>query len=758
MKKIYTLLALAALVSVSCAREELVQPSEQQGTYLTLEGTFEPATRISIGDKDGSSWPVLWSSGDAIGILSQDGSIDNVAARVTESSVGQNVGTFKTSDPVNYPEGAAQILLYYPYNEYAQYEGQVLTTTVPSEQIHGAVNTNEHLTQNTVAYATADIPDDPETAVQFSLNHITAYVRVRISSTEFTGYTLKSVTLADKSSAASPLSGELSLNLKLGRWDASPSNSKSYVRTNLTGATIGTGVSEVWLAALPADFSSKDLSVAVEMVDPSGTRTVTVPVKVRGNLKANAVNTVEVLNLATSDNAYSWYEPVETRDLVNGWAYGESNCFVINAGTTETAQEQTIQVKARGHFGKVQEPKYAVLVYGNHTNATASNGRFWINGDQTPSTYSAAGEGIELKAITPGVYHDLDGDYSFRAKSATTTFTSGELNYKNLALGLVSIYAADQKTILWSVALYGRAASEFQTVTMACGKEIMAHNLGGQTANWDDWKNGGAYYQWGRPIPYSWSGSIHNPTDRHCWAIKENDVIAGKYGDMLEFSIQNPLTKLGVASNFPLAKDDWHVGTGMGVLSDRNQGFWGNPDPSDPNGGHKTIYDPCPKGWRVISPDVIAEWEANVSSMELVEKDETVNSSGKTTYYMDFLKYTVGGADCYIPLSGCGFHAQDKGNFQYMARPYGKSKTANAEGKWPNTGGYQNTKLAAFCWSNAPVSAASHEATSFGYWAPERIVTGDEAANVRPTDDFLAYKGGRANAFPVRCMKDTENR
>ena len=36
-----------------------------------------------------------------------------------------------------------------------------------------------------------------------------------------------------------------------------------------------------------------------------------------------------------SDNSCEWYEPVETRLLAGGWAYGESNCLLTNISTEE---------------------------------------------------------------------------------------------------------------------------------------------------------------------------------------------------------------------------------------------------------------------------------------------------------------------------------------------------------------------------------------------------------------------------------------
>ncbi|MBO5194605.1 MAG: hypothetical protein J6B62_06885, partial [Bacteroidales bacterium] len=73
-KSLYTIGIAAALFAVSCSIEEnkLEQPSASQGTKLTLTGYTYPQTKVSIGEKDGDKYPLLWGDGDAIAIYSKD--------------------------------------------------------------------------------------------------------------------------------------------------------------------------------------------------------------------------------------------------------------------------------------------------------------------------------------------------------------------------------------------------------------------------------------------------------------------------------------------------------------------------------------------------------------------------------------------------------------------------------------------------------------------------------------------------------------
>ncbi len=736
MKKIYSILALVALISVSCAREELVQPSAKEGEYMTLEGTIQPDTRIAVGELSGNKYPVLWTADDAIGVFSSEANIDNVAARIHNSSVGQNVGKFTTSDPVDYPAASTELLIYYPYNDYASVDGPKLSSAIPSEQVHGAANSSEHIGQYTVAYGTASVSAEAPT-VTFALNHAAAYVRVVLTTSEFNGYKLKGVVLRDLSNSK-PLSGSVSVNLETGALTVAEPNAY-YVRTEFAEPhVLGSSAAEIWLTAIPADFSSTPLYVAVEMESPDGA-TVTVPVKVNGNLKADAVNTIEVSSLSLSSNVLSWYEPTETRKLVGGWAYGESNCFIIQAGVIGSGVNQKVAVKARGHFGKVNEPKYVALVVGNNCNEKQSNSKFYINDDNTIAQYSSS--------LIITAYKQLGTDCDFNVKTETNTFSDGKtLNYKGLAVGKVVVCDKD-KNILWTTSLWGRTAADVPSVTMKCGAEVMYCNLGALNSNTDDWKNGGAFYQWGRPVPFSWSGKMDIPSGVHAVTMSEADAVTGVYADMITMAMTHPQEKYSPQGNFANARGDWHIGTGTGELSDRRQDLWGNPD-CEPNGGHKTIYDPCPKGWRVITPAVVEELNDAVATMgkeaATMELHKTNNSD--KVEKMFYLKYNVSSDNSlYFPLSGCIFLAKWSGNLQFMVRPYSADDG--------------NIQRMSFCWANAPAGPTSHDAYAFGFTNPDKRITGDEQEkNVRPTADFMDNMGGRANGFPVRCMKDTENR
>ena len=112
--------------------------------------------------------------------------------------------------------------------------------------------------------------------------------------------------------------------------------------------------------------------------------------------------------------------------------------------------------------------------------------------------------------------------------------------------------------------------------------------------------------------------------------------------------------------------------------------------------GVKSIYDPCPAGYMVASPAVLND----------IKTGATVSTSGN-------YKWLKNGS-VYVPFAG---------------------------GKWTNGGNMDNnTNAHAVLWSNSSYPEAGR---SYG------IMYSTQWGNL---------KQYRAMAWPVRCMKDTENR
>lgn len=681
------ILAISAMAfaMASCSQDSLFPDNGNgqsgKGTHLTLVGNASQQSRISIGEKTGDTYPVLWSEGDALGIFSKTAGADimNVQSTVTKESVGKNTGTFASDDVKLAATGATDLLIYYPYSVYADIldDGNKITSSISDDQKQSKPGDSEHIGKYSFAYAKSTV-DSPDGLAKFSLKHAMAYVKFVINSQEFSTYKLTSVALCDKD-GKTPLSGSFTVDLDSGELTYG-SDTKEYAMVTLENPELLSSTQEVYLTAFPADLSGKDVYVAVTMENDA--QTVTIPVKVEGKqLSANAVNIITISDLKLSDNSCEWYEPVETRLLVGGWAYGEANCLVISL-SSKNDLHKTMEVKARGNFVKVQEPKYTNVVVSSDLN---------VNYEMV-----AVNDSYSKSAMTP-----INSDYTIKV-------TSHFVKSYNGGCGQIAIYGEDKKTMLWTFIIW--MTPKPTEHTYASGYVVLDRNLGSYYAgDKDDWKNGGVYFQWGRTTFMTWTnnGVTREPTA----------------ATSIDYSIENP-RKMLYSNSVTNSNGDWYLGAWTGARSDRKDDLWGNPNESgsylNTSDGHKSIYDPCPKGYRVVSPAVLNE----------VEKNAELETRSKTAV----LKYCYDGTNyAYWPLAGSWW-----GTNGY------KSGTSTG-GNQDNTG--LKTTGAACYWSNSPSS---------GYG--DSNDQGATCLYYKVKDKSYTHSVGRAYAHSIRCMKDTENR
>lgn len=142
------------LMMTSCTQDELISSDNGKepataGSCLTLVGLSSPQTRVSIGDKTGDVYPVIWSEGDALGVFSRTAGTDinNVQSLLSDESIGQNSGVFTSDDVKMAEEGATELLIYYPYRastELAE-NGNKITSTLSVEQEQSRPGDSHHI-------------------------------------------------------------------------------------------------------------------------------------------------------------------------------------------------------------------------------------------------------------------------------------------------------------------------------------------------------------------------------------------------------------------------------------------------------------------------------------------------------------------------------------------------------------------------------------------------------------------------------------
>lgn len=674
MKKTIYGIGIALIALSSCSVKEEVVESHNSAVKVTFQGTAFPQTRTSIGEKNGNSYPVLWSIGDKIGVASTSSELfANASARLIDEDSGKNSGVFILDNETEIPV-ETEAVIYYPFSEATTFEGDVLKSWVPMEQRQSAANACDGTGRYSLAYDVRNIPatvvsdeSSYQPPVTFSLKHATAYVKLVISSSEYASYKLAGASLW---SEGAEIVGKMDVNVRTGNLKVT--NPCDYVTVTVDEPSALRSEQTLWLVTLPVDLTGKDVYVSVSMTD--GKKNVTIPVKVNGGkILANTVNTITIKNVSKSDNKFAWYEPEETRMLAEGWAYGPQNTFMATEGNNEF----TIDVKARGFFNGCEEPKYAKIIYAHNLNG--SNYPIVINGKRnnpkSPDDYA------EFVEINP--------DYTLTIRANKDGYTG--------YVGKVGICNA-KKEYIWSFNIWyvPQGVQEHQYKNGV----VMDRNLGnGYAPDYDNWHGVGIYCQWGRPFGFSWGSQTYKKASTNVTNLK----VSAKNPDVF-FYTDGADNHLG----------DWYLGSQTGSRSDRKDDFWGNPNNGDSEGsvenGEKTIFDPCPAGWMVVSPAIIKE---------VIDGREQDFKNGSK---MKWLVYKYDGEhEAYWPFSGV---------------------------KWGNTAGNPTNQMndIVSCWSNSPsggYNSTDHKAYQLWF---------------RFKSSQWASTGTRASGQSVRCMKDTENR
>lgn len=652
MKKIFYLMSLLALAFVSCDKEpefKLEQTPDGQYVY-----------KFTVNNPNAA-----WKAGDQLAVF-QDGAILGLA-ELSASSAGQTAGAFSLTVEPLLADGT-KLFFQYPYVE----EAEPNTGAVAVKQTSSVGGTG--VAAN--GLSTADVTFAQQNLV-VTLVPAHAYVKLNVSSSAFADYTLEGATLW---AAESQLAG----NVAIAEGELTVTKAADYVKTTVAEpAAMGAGANALVLAALPADLTGKTVWAIVHM--SKGIETVTLPVQITEPvvLQAGAVQEIALADLTTA-SAPAWYQPIETRYVAaygDGWSYGPENTVLF----TESGQEKTVELKARGNFMKVKKPA-SVKINNVSDQAGMKADAIFVN--------DVDGNGKTTEA--------LDANCSVKVKMNAIS----DVGY----CGSMLVLDEAGKTI-WGINLW-LSHDGVNTAAYNDGA-VMDRNIGSSKVSSVNkhYTCNGVYFQWGRPFGFPWStsnkGTGHAPTTSLT---------------TLQTSAENPFTMYrydngGNGDGFPW---DWVWGDGSnknreGDLDD----LWGNPNENAPirtNTGKKSIFDPCPKGYRVVSADIIEELNENIQG-ELA--GTTFTSTGQAVVYTDNTTHH------YIVYKGIswGFHG-------LFAPNTGMQKIGDAK-----------TGAIAF-WSNANHDANGHQL----YFR----INGEKLERVQ--------KRVKNAATPIRCMVDTENR
>lgn len=289
-------------------------------------------------------------------------------------------------------------------------------------------------------------------------------------------------------------------------------------------------------------------------------------------------------------------------------------------------------------------------------------------------------------SVTPSV-GDLIKSVSYA--NGTITFQTADAFKEGNAV----IAAVDASgTILWSWHIWLTDEPQGQVYYNNAGT-MMDRNLGATSATPGDVGALGLLYQWGRKDPFLGSSSISSNAMAKSTITWPSPVSTNSSRGKVSYVTANPTTFVS-ASSSPY---DWHY-------SSRDNTLWTTSDKT------KSIYDPCPAGWRVPDGGSNGVWSKAKGSSSYFS-----NTYSSTNEGMNFSGKFGSASTIWYPASG---------------------RRESLDGSLRYVGGSVS------CWSASPVGGSSNGAYILNFYDDGCVETSNY--------------GGRSYGFSVRCVRESK--
>lgn len=756
-KSLIYILALSAIVG--CQKSEVSEQIPAEGeSSAVIVGSF-PETKTSFVD-EGNVMKTEWVKDDALGFYwYKGGSIDGVGAgpadkALNDKLVAESSGsstTFKSHWYYMYQANIDYLTyLYYPYNVNAGKNPLSVPLTVPSLQNQAGPDDIAHLAATDFLYATtmASRPNgEAEQTVMVTFNHALSVLNIALTSaqsnysvsdirvrfedeSEIFSVTEGSVNLSDGSLTLTSGTPEISLHFnEAAKLSATPVNAYMTITPGHAGKTF----------SVYATVNGIETKLGSKKVPASG---LPAGVKAALSFEVNEIK-AEYSDLSTA---------------------GIANCYLISAPGNYKFKAT---VKGNGVIPEMlssavpsaeMTPKSALVLWYN----TKYDGKKPWNDASPVYVNSVSLDNGYICFSTPKEF--VPGNVVIAA------FAEEGVTYDNITV--------DEKrnitsaTLLWSWNIWAAEGYDFEADAITVGGyKMMNRNLGAildvssTSGDYEPVNVVGNFYQWGRkdPFPtfdnYKFTYPCVNeyklltiPTYTPVKALQLNPQSDSKdlneqifgYETNADGSVNvNKSENLIAKSAFAKSTDGLDVyldyvtrnpymfvrGTGpKGIVeysnynwyykSDSDQTFkalWGDPDSGAGRKIEKSLYDPCPAGWRVMTKEVVDAFVTAFNAEGAASVDQSLHG-------MNF-------NNSYFPFSGDG-------------REYNDFRVVNsAIGNVPAPAVFWNAS-ACDCWS--------------GYWYPSRLQL-NAPAKATITSILKAEKKidkCGAQGYPVRCVKE----
>lgn len=701
-RKLFLILTIAAMVG--CQKNEIVEaPIEESG--VSIIGTL-PQTKTSFTD-EGDVLKTEWVKDDALGFYwYKGGSIEGVGSSEVDKALNDKLvaelsGSSTTFKPHWYYMYQANIdyltYLYYPYNVNAGKNPLSVSFTVPSLQNQAGPDDIAHLAATDFLYATtmAKRPNvEAEQTVLVTFSHALSVLNIALTSAQ-SNYSVSdirvrfedeneifsvsegSVNLSDGSLTLTSGTPEISLQFKeAAKLSATPVNAYMTITPGHAGKTF----------SVYAKVNGIETKLGSKKVPASG-----IPVGVKAALS------FEVGEISTGH---------EYVDLSAG---GTANCYLV---TAPGFYKFKADVKGNGVV-----PSQLESVAGETAIAPKSALVLWYNTLQTSNNWVD-----ESPVYVSSVSLDSDGYIRFYTPAAFVPGNVVIAAFAEEGVTYDSITADENKcinnaTLLWSWNIWAAEGYDPETSTItAGGKQFMNRLLGatisgmGTTGDYIPVGAVGNYYQWGRkdPFPAFSDYTVTIPT-------QYTNILFGTptYTPIKALKIDGQSSKMnldgqmfGYRTNESGSLDSgnaWNLMKRDDISSDKSTknkvyvdyatvhpykcitnngdtfGGWrtwlNGDDPSykslwGESDLKKTLFDPCPAGWRVPSKDEATEFvnlakagnlASNLHGMEFQGNYFPITSSRDCAHFGTSYVLSVG-----VPVGSVFWTSDITGNFSYV--------------------------------------------------------------------------------------------
>lgn len=635
-KSLIYILALSAIVG--CQKSEVSEQIPAEGeSSAVIVGSF-PETKTSFVD-EGKVMKTEWVKGDALGFYwYKGGSIEGVGTGVADKQLNDRITAKESGSTTifkidNYylAEAGKNYLTYayYPYNASAGKDPFAVKFVVPSSVVQTSAGDASHLNATDLLYSSVMakwiFKNDETKNVKMTFNHALSVLNIALTSaqsnysvsdirvrfedeSEIFSVTEGSVNLSDGSLTLTSGTPEISLHFnEAAKLSATPVNAYMTITPGHAGKTF----------SVYASVNGIETKLGSKKVPASG-----LPAGVKAALS------FEVGEISTGH---------EYTDLS---ANGTANCYLV---TSPGFYKFKADVKGNGVVPSQLEsvagetaiaPKSALVLWYN----TLQKSNNWV--DESPvylSSVSLDSDGY-IRFYTPDVF--VPGNVVIAA------FAEEGVTYENITVD--ENKCINNATLLWSWNIWAAEGYDPEaTAVISGGKTFMDRNIGaaisgiGSTGEYEPAYAVGNYYQWGRKDPFPSISDYCNyypcqyantligtPTYTPILALRVNGQSAAKnvnnqiwgyrtkadgsfnmdssWHTIERNSVASSSSPNSVFSNYAVnhpyvyilnsvPKDDGGYYLWMTTKDQSYREFWGGTD------SKKTLFDPCPAGWRVCN-------------------------------------------------------------------------------------------------------------------------------------------------------------